>query len=94
MPGEIDEAIAAYLKVANGEFISAVDRVSTIATERGRVVKLSLSNSNLVLSVNNPDGGSATEELGVTYNPLSRQWKVSRDMDVNYMLAASRSGGE
>lgn len=70
------------LKVANGEFISAVDRVSTIATERGRVVKLSLSTSNLVLSVNNPDGGSATEELGVTYGSS----KLDIGFNARYLL--------
>ena len=37
------------------------------------------------------DNGLATkEELGVTYSPLTRQWKVSRDMAVNYMLVAQR----
>ncbi len=55
------------LKVSNSEFINAVDRVSTIASERGRAVKLNLSKNKLVLSVNNPEGGSATEELGVDY---------------------------
>ena len=39
----------------------------TIASERGRAVKLNLSKNKLVLSVNNPEGGSATEEIGVEY---------------------------
>ena len=47
--------------------MSAVDRVSTIASERGRAVKLNLAKSKLVLSVNNPEGGSATEEIDVNY---------------------------
>ena len=55
------------MKVSNAEFMSAVDRVSTIASERGRAVKLAVSSDKLVLSVNNPEGGSATEELGVSY---------------------------
>lgn len=55
------------LKVSNAEFMSAVDRVSTIASERGRAVKLNIAPDKLVLSVNNPEGGSATEELGVSY---------------------------
>lgn len=29
---------------------------------------------------------------GVVYNPLTGRWSAARDMDVNYMLAASRSG--
>jgi DNA polymerase III subunit beta len=55
------------MKVPNAAFISAVDRVSTIASERGRAVKLNLAKDKLILSVNNPEGGSATEEIGVGY---------------------------
>ena len=55
------------LKVDRGEFASAVDRVSTISSERGRAVKLALADGKMVLSVNNPDSGSAVEELGVDY---------------------------
>jgi DNA polymerase-3 subunit beta len=56
------------LRVSNAEFISAVDRVSTIASERGRAVKLAIDKGRLTLSVNNPEGGSATEELDVSYD--------------------------
>lgn len=55
------------MKISNAEFMSAVDRVSTIASERGRAVKLSLEPNKLTLSVNNPEGGSATEELETGY---------------------------
>lgn len=55
------------LIVDKAEFVSAVDRVSTISSERGRAVKLALSDGRLVLSVTNPDSGSATEELEVDY---------------------------
>jgi len=55
------------LEVDKKEFEQAVDRVSTIASERGRAVKLSLTSGRLVLSVTNPDSGSATEEIEVTY---------------------------
>ncbi|MEM9732893.1 MAG: DNA polymerase III subunit beta [Pseudomonadota bacterium] len=48
-------------------FASAVDRVSTIASDRGRAVKLSIADGQLVLSVNNPDSGSAEEEIAVQY---------------------------
>lgn len=30
------------------------------------------------------------QEMGVTYNPFSRQWRVSRDMDVNYLFVAQK----
>jgi DNA polymerase-3 subunit beta len=56
------------LKVDKKDFEAAIDRVSTVSSERGRAVKLSLSNKRLVLSVNNPDSGSATEELEVEYD--------------------------
>jgi DNA polymerase-3 subunit beta len=55
------------LIVDKKEFEQAVDRVSTVSSERGRAVKLSLSSGRLVLSVTNPDSGSATEELEVDY---------------------------
>ena len=55
------------LKVDRTQFSAAVDRVSTISTERGRAVKLSMQDGRLVLSVTNPDSGSATDELEVHY---------------------------
>lgn len=56
------------LKVDKSEFEHAVDRVSTVSSERGRAVKLSLNNGKLTLSVTNPDSGSATEEIEVEYD--------------------------
>jgi DNA polymerase III subunit beta len=55
------------LVVDKKEFEAAVDRVSTVSSERGRAVKLSLNSGKLLLSVTNPDSGSATEELEVEY---------------------------
>ena len=55
------------LAVDKKDFEAAVDRVSTISSERGRAVKLALTDGKLVLSVTNPDSGSATEELEVDY---------------------------
>ncbi|MCB1489600.1 MAG: DNA polymerase III subunit beta [Bauldia sp.] len=55
------------LKVDKGTFAGAVDRVSTVSSERGRAVKLALSDGKLELSVNNPDSGSASEEIAVDY---------------------------
>jgi DNA polymerase-3 subunit beta len=63
----IPQANDKELKASNAEFMGAVDRVSTIASERGRAVKLSISPDKLMLSVNNPEGGSATEEIDVDY---------------------------
>ncbi|MBO0346387.1 DNA polymerase III subunit beta [Roseibium limicola] len=61
------------LRVDRDEFKEAVDRVSTISSERGRAVKLSLSEGRMVLTVNNPDSGSATEELSVEYDSDSME---------------------
>jgi DNA polymerase-3 subunit beta len=55
------------LEVDADEFAHAVDRVATVSSERSRAVKLSLSEDRLVLSVNAPDSGAATEELAVAY---------------------------
>ena len=63
----IPQANDKELKVDRAEFGEAVDRVSTISSERGRAVKLTLSEGRLVLTVVNPDSGSATEELVVEY---------------------------
>ncbi|MGH6675840.1 MAG: DNA polymerase III subunit beta, partial [Xanthobacteraceae bacterium] len=55
------------LIVDRKEFEAAVDRVSTVSSERGRAVKLSVAGGKLSLSVTNPDSGSANEELEVEY---------------------------
>ena len=55
------------MRVSNAAFKAAVDRVSTISSERGRTVKLAMSDGKLILSVNNPEGGSATEEVDISY---------------------------
>jgi len=49
------------------DFADAVDRVSTISSEKSRAVKLSLRPDNLTLSASSPESGSASEELEVKY---------------------------
>lgn len=56
------------LQVDRDIFKEAVDRVSTVSSERGRAVKLALTDGQMILTVNNPDSGSATEELAVEYD--------------------------
>jgi len=56
------------LTVDKKDFEAAVDRVSTVASERGRAVKLSITGGRLMLSVTNPDSGSATEEIEIDYD--------------------------
>ncbi|MCI4660612.1 MAG: DNA polymerase III subunit beta [Neomegalonema sp.] len=55
------------LTVEADRFASAVDRVSTVSSERTRAVKMSLGPDKVTLSVNSPDSGSATEEIEVDY---------------------------
>ena len=55
------------LTLDRATFASAVDRVSTISSERGRAVKLQLGEGQIILSVNNPDSGTAEEEIAVGY---------------------------
>ena len=87
------------LKVSNIEFKTAVDRVSTVSSERSGGIKLNISVDKLVLSVNNPDGGSATEEIGIEYNaqPLEIGFNARYLLDIASQLendtARFRLGG-
>ncbi|MFQ5564159.1 MAG: DNA polymerase III subunit beta [Parvularculaceae bacterium] len=56
------------LRVENKDFAQAVDRVSTVSADRTRSVKLALEADRLRLTVNNPEAGSALEELSVDYD--------------------------
>src|SRR5690606_41276209 len=49
------------MRVDCQSFTRAVDRVSTISSERGRAVKLAIADGQLTLTVNNPDSGRANE---------------------------------
>ncbi|MFG1427765.1 DNA polymerase III subunit beta [Roseixanthobacter glucoisosaccharinicivorans] len=76
------------LLVDKTDFAAAVDRVSTVSSERGRAVKLSLTDGKLVLSVTNPDSGSATEELEVDYaaEPLDIGFNSRYLLDITAQL--------
>jgi len=81
------------LKVDKPDFEAAVDRVSTVSSERGRAVKLSLSGARLLLSVNNPDSGSATEELEVEYDgePLDIGFNSRYLLDIAQQIDGERA---
>ena len=57
-----------FLEVECKPFAEAVDRVSTISTEKSRAVKLSLERNSLTLSATSPENGTATEEIEVHYS--------------------------
>jgi DNA polymerase-3 subunit beta len=64
----IPQANDKVLEVECKLFAEAVDRVSTISTEKSRAVKLSLERGALVLSATSPENGTASEEIEVVYN--------------------------
>ncbi|MGB6326318.1 MAG: DNA polymerase III subunit beta [Methylocella sp.] len=76
------------LIVDRAPFAAAVDRVSTISSERGRAVKLAVADSKLTLSVTNPDSGSATEELDVDYDssPIDIGFNARYLLDITEQL--------
>jgi len=55
------------MKIDPRSFEEGVDRVSTIASERTRAVKLSLERDKVTLSVTSPENGTAAEEVPADY---------------------------
>ena len=78
------------LRVDKAEFAEAVDRVSTISSERGRAVKLALAEGRLMLTVVNPDSGTATEEVMVDYGdaPLEIGFNARYLLDIAGQLTS------
>ena len=77
------------LTVDKEPFEKAVDRVSTLSSERGRAIKLSIAESRMTLSVNNPDSGSASEEIEVDYDsaPIDIGFNARYLLDIIGQLA-------
>jgi DNA polymerase III subunit beta len=78
------------LVVDKAPFQAAVDRVSTISSERGRAIKLSIGDNKMTLSVNNPDSGSASEEIEVDYDsaPIEIGFNARYLLDIAAQLAS------
>jgi DNA polymerase-3 subunit beta len=55
------------LKIDPKSFMQGVDRVSTIATEKTRAVKMALDRDRITLSVTSPDNGTAAEDVPGDY---------------------------
>ena len=55
------------LKLDPKSFSQGVDRVSTIASEKTRAVKMSVDRDKVTLSVTSPENGVATEEIPADY---------------------------
>ena len=56
------------LKIDPKSFMEGVDRVSTIATEKTRAVKMALDRDKVILSVTSPENGAAAEEVPGDYS--------------------------
>ncbi|MET3588953.1 DNA polymerase-3 subunit beta [Bartonella silvatica] len=78
------------LVVNRQDFSSAVDRVSTISNDRGRAVKLMIEHGQLRLVVNNPDSGSAEDQLMVAYtsDPLEIGFNSRYLLDIAGQLSS------
>ncbi len=89
----IPKANDKVLTLGKSEFKNAVDRVSTISSDRGRAVKLSLADDKMVLAVNNPDSGSATDELAVGYEaePLDIGFNSKYLLDIADQLTSEEA---
>ena len=74
-------------------FAEAVDRVSTISTEKSRVVKLNLEKGNLTLSASSPENGTATEEFEVSYNedPIEIGFNSRYLLDIMQQIDGARA---
>ena len=71
-----------FLVLENADLQKAVDRVSTLSSEKGRAVKLVASEGNVVVSASNPDSGSATEEISADF----KQEPIEIGFNARYLL--------
>ncbi len=76
------------LELPREVFARAVDRVATISPDRGRAVKLAIEANKLTLSVVNPESGSATDELEVSYpaEPITIGFNAKYLLDIATQL--------
>jgi DNA polymerase-3 subunit beta len=63
----IPGAARAQAKANRDDFLAALRRISLLASERSRGVKLHLEKGKLELSASNPDQGEASEDIEVSY---------------------------
>jgi DNA polymerase-3 subunit beta len=81
------------LTVERRLFAEAVDRVSTVSSDRGRAVKLAIDGDTLTLSVNSPEAGTATEEIAVSYTaePLQIGFNPRYLLDITSQLESDEA---
>ncbi len=76
------------LEVDCKEFAEAIDRVSTISTEKSRAVKLAIEGGSLVVSATSPENGAAVEEIEARYQaaPLEIGFNSRYLMDITSQI--------
>jgi DNA polymerase-3 subunit beta len=81
------------LDVSTRLFAQAVDRVSTISSEKGRAVKLNIEPDRITLSVNNPDSGNAREEVTAKFqdDPIEIGFNAKYLLDITSQLAGEET---
>jgi DNA polymerase III subunit beta len=81
------------LLVENSGLKQAVDRVSTLSSEKGRAVKLRVDNGMVTVSASNPDSGSATEEVLADYNgePIEIGFNARYLLDIATQIDGDRA---
>jgi DNA polymerase-3 subunit beta len=81
------------LTVEKSVFKNAVDRVSTMSSDKSRAIKLSIDGKTLTLSVNSPDAGTATEEIMVVYkaDPLQIGFNPRYLLDITSQLESDEA---
>lgn len=82
----------AIVRVDADILAESIDRVSTIATEKTRAVKVAIERNKLTLSVNSPENGLATEEVEVEYDgsPLEIGFNSRYFLDVLGLLRGAQ----
>ena len=74
------------VNVSNESLSQAVDRVSTVSTDKSRAIKMNVQKDTISITANNPDQGSASENIGIEYKGES----VEIGFNSKYVLDVSR----
>jgi DNA polymerase-3 subunit beta len=76
------------LKLDPKSFMEGVDRVSTIASEKTRAVKMALDRDKITLSVTSPENGTASEEVSGDYaaQPFEIGFNARYLMDILHQI--------
>ena len=80
------------LLLENADLVKAVDRVSTLSSEKGRAVKLNASEGSVVVSASDPKSGSAMEEIAADYKnePIEIGFNARYLLDTRRKLTEAR----